>query len=94
MNPFVNVFDIQHELIVVCPHCSCFAIIEKINCQIFRHAYYKVNNEQIPPHTSQADCEALIANQSIYGCGKPFRIIFDDTKEGDEKFVAVICEYI
>ena len=41
------------------------------------------------PHASKLECETLINNKLIYGCGKPFRI----TKNGNE-YEAVICEYI
>ena len=37
------------------------------------------------PHLGQADCEELIKNDMIYGCGKPFRIVNDE---------AIVCEYI
>ena len=87
---FVDPFLIAEDMVVICPNCSDYVIIAKINCQIFRHASYKANGEQIPPHTSQAECEALVASSSIYGCGKPFRIIKNEIKEN----IAVICGYI
>jgi hypothetical protein len=34
-------------LIVKCPHCNESVIIEQINCAIFRHGVYKINNDQI-----------------------------------------------
>lgn len=86
MDPFL----ISEDMVVTCPNCSEWVIIAKINCQIFRHASYKINGEQIPPHTSQKDCEALVASSSIYGCGKPFRIIKNDMNEN----IAVTCAYI
>lgn len=80
----------QENFVIICPQCEEPVWIEKINCQIFRHAAYKVNGEQIPPHTPQAECERLVAGEAIYGCGKPFRIVKNEQNEN----IAVICEYI
>ena len=87
---FTDPFLLTEDMVAICPNCSEYVIIAKINCQIFRHASYKINGEQIPPHTSQAECEALIASQSIYGCGKPFRIIKNENNENS----IVVCGYI
>ena len=77
------------QLIITCPNCEEFIIIEKLNCCIFRHAVYKKTNKQIGPHTSQEKCEQLIKDNLIFGCGKPFKIIVD----GD-KITTEICDYI
>jgi hypothetical protein len=42
------------------------------------------------PHESKENCDSLIKNNLIYGCGKPFKIIYNE--EG--ALVAVVCEYI
>lgn len=89
-NIFVDPFLITEEFVVTCPQCFSYVQIAAINCQIFRHASYKINNEQIPPHTPQVQCEALMAAGLIYGCGKPFRIVKNELNEN----IAVICEYI
>lgn len=78
------------DLVMQCPHCQDYVLISAINCQIFRHASYKANDEQIPPHTSQTECERLANGGLIYGCGKPFRIIKDE----NSNLIAVICGYI
>ena len=52
-------------------------------------------------------CDNLIKNKSIYGCGKPFKIISKTTNvdtndldndnkisENDNDYEAIICEYI
>ena len=70
---------------IECPHCKMYIEIIEINCGIFRHGCYKLNNENIPPHLSKIDCEKLVINGIIYGCGKPFKF--------DGKNVT-ICEYI
>lgn len=74
------------ELVVNCPHCNNLVIIEELNCRIFRHAYLKSDNKQIDPHTSKHQCEYLINNNLIYGCGKPFFINALNKSE--------ICDYI
>ena len=83
-------FEIAEDLLVSCPHCAMLILIAKINCQIFRHGSYKINGEQIPPHTPQAACEELMNAGLLYGCGKPFRIVKNENNEN----VAVICGYI
>lgn len=81
----------KKELIVKCPHCDEFIIIEKLNCGIFRHAVYINSNKQINPHTSQDICEQLIKDKLILGCGKPFRIIVGNCD--DDKITTEICDY-
>ena len=79
----------ETEVIITCPHCSEYIIIEKINCGIFRHGVLIKTGKQIDPHASKEECDDLINNKKIYGCGKPYKLI----KEGDEYKVS-ICEYI
>jgi hypothetical protein len=56
---------------------------------------------------SKEMCDNLIKNKSIYGCGKPFKIISKTTNvdtndldndnkisENDNDYEAIICEYI
>jgi hypothetical protein len=50
---------------------------------------YKANGEQLPPHFPRAECDRVVAEDLIYGCGKPFRI---ETVDGQQ--VAVVCDYI
>jgi hypothetical protein len=71
-----------------CPHCYVPIMVfrNEINCRIFRHAILKINNQNINPHASKEECNQLINEEKIYGCGKPFRL--------DENNNAVICEYI
>jgi len=77
--------------VFTCPHCQGTIIVQQneLNCRIFRHGVYKHSNEQIPPHTPRGECERLVAENLIIGCGGPFRI------EGDgPQAVAVVCDYI
>lgn len=74
-------------IILTCPHCAGTILVYKheINCAIFRHGTYKSTGAQMEPHAPKDVCDALKASDTIYGCGKPFRII-DST--------AVECDYI
>jgi len=65
---------------VVCPHCGGWFRVKstEVNCTIFRHAVRRDNFEMIPPHSSQETCERLVAEEQVYGCGKPIR--FDPKK--------------
>ena len=74
------------SLLVTCPHCQCYIFIEKLNCRIFRHGVFKLSGQQIPPHLDKVECDKLISEQRIYGCGKPFRI--------NNELIAKICDYI
>ena len=62
-------------MIINCPKCKQFIIIEQLNCCIFRCGVFKYNGEQIPPHLEQKKCQQLIEQRLIYGCGQPFRIV-------------------
>ena len=77
------------HLIIKCPNCKDFVLIEQLNCRIFRHGVLKNNGQNIPPHSNKEMCNFYIKNNLIYGCGKPFKII-----EENKELKAVICDYI
>lgn len=77
------------DIIIKCPHCLDYIIIEKINCAIFRHAVMISTGKQINPHSDKETCDYYVNNKLVYGCGKPYQLI----KEGEE-YKAVVCEYI
>lgn len=77
------------ELYIVCPNCGFYVEIDQINCGIFRHGVFKNNNQQLNPHASKIICDHVVANDLIYGCGKPFQIVNDGAD-----FVAIKCDYI
>ena len=79
----------SNEFEVKCPQCGEYVIIEQVNCAIFRHGVLKSNLSQINPHLSKLDCEKLIEQNLIYGCGKPFKIIKEN-----EIWIAIECDYI
>jgi len=74
-----------------CPHCYGFIIVaeNEFNCKIFRHGVKKESNEQIDPHASKSSCDSLVEQNTIYGCGKPFRIVSHNNNYFLEK-----CDYI
>jgi len=80
--------EYKEFIIDECPHCKMEIIIyrNEMNCRIFRHGVLKINGEQMNPHASKEECEKLINENRIYGCGKPFRI------DNYGKFE--ICDYI
>jgi len=78
------------NIIIDCPHCKCPMEIVQLNCRIFRHGILRANGAQINPHSSKELCDYYVANDKIYGCGKPFKI----EKTSNNEFVAVICDYI
>ena len=70
-----------------CPHCNLQILVysSEINCQIFRHGVYKNTFQDISPHTPKLECDRLIKEDLIIGCGKPFRF---------NGITAEICDYI
>lgn len=78
-----------NEFEVQCPHCNDYILIEQVNCAIFRHGIFKENMIQINPHLSKLECDKLIDNNLIYGCGKPFKI-----EKINNIWIAIECDYI
>jgi hypothetical protein len=55
----------------------------------------KHNGNQIDPHSSKDLCDYYVEKQLIFGCGKPFQIVINqNSKNNDDKFITVICDYI
>jgi hypothetical protein len=59
----------------LCPHCNTAIQVLKdaINCTIFRCGVWKQNGQPIAPHTSRQECERLVNENLIFGCGNPFK---------------------
>lgn len=76
---------------IKCPNCLEDIIIYKneVNCGVFRHGVYKNNLQPIPPHSNKQDCESMLKNEEIYGCGKPFRVV-----KNNEELDVFTCDYI
>ena len=90
MNELHDVKIIDETLVFNCPHCKQEIIVlyKEINCKIFRHAVYKHNFEQINPHLPKIECDELFINDKVYGCAKPFELVFNNGK-----WFVTICEY-
>ena len=76
-----------------CPHCqgTVQVLPDELRCHIFRHGRLKAGTlQQMDPHTPKAECDRLAADGLIYGCGKPFRVVYDSGGAPH----AVACEYI
>jgi hypothetical protein len=75
--------------IISCPHCNEYIEIIEIACGIFRHGILISDYRQINPHSSKEQCDYLISNNLIYGCGKPFKVeLINDV------YSVSICDYI
>lgn len=78
----------SNSYIFQCPHCSDYVQVLKteLACKIFRHGKYK-NGDQVAPHLPKNECDTLVEQDLIYGCGKPFQI-------SDDLMSVNICGYI
>jgi hypothetical protein len=63
--------------ILTCAHCNePFLIYETdFNCKILRHGVLKATMQPMNPHASKEECERLVREGLIYGCGKPMLIV-------------------
>jgi hypothetical protein len=87
----VQEYPIEEQPILSCPHCKEYIIISKMNCGIFRHGTLKNTYTQIDSHATKTVCDSFVKQDLIYGCGKPFQIVF---KQEEDKYEIVICDYI
>lgn len=71
-----------------CPWCFEPILVyrNELNCRIFRHAVFKKDGQQLNPHASKEECDNVVEQGLVWGCGKPFKIIDDSTIEK--------CDYI
>lgn len=88
---------------VLCPTCNggVWIPFNEINCGIFRHAVYKCNGQQIPPHASEPECKRLLEQGLVEGCAQPFRVepvlnqeLIDGSMEIETKYRAILCPFI
>jgi hypothetical protein len=86
-----EVFLVDNFFHFKCPNCTEQIIVLKkqIRCKIFRHGIYKSSFKQVNPHMSKEKCEKLIKENKVYGCCKPFEIIFSN----ENKIQAIVCDY-
>jgi hypothetical protein len=58
---------------------------------------YKANYQQIDPHLPKVQCDQLVADSLIFGCGKPFRLVPKDSSKQltlDAMYDVIVCDYI
>ena len=74
-----------------CPHCDGEVIVfpNEVNCGIFRHANYK-NGNHVNPHANKETCDALVEQNKVDGCCKPFQL----KKNTEGKYEILKCGYI
>jgi hypothetical protein len=82
------------HLFFSCPNCGGSVFVERgqTNCKIFRHATYKANGRQVPPHSSKATCDSLLARVLVNGCARPFRLVA--TPGAESGWEVETCGYI
>jgi hypothetical protein len=56
-----------------CPNCYQRIHVESIQSGLFRCGVMKSTMVQIDPHLSEEECERLVSEDLIHGCGRPFR---------------------
>ena len=87
------------DIFTTCPHCGGMVHIPatQINCNVFRHAFFKSTGLQIDPHTHKIECDRLLHEDLIWGCGKPFRLELElelEQEQNQAQYHATRCEYI
>lgn len=88
---YKNIIIMEDYINIECPHCKLQIVIYKneINCAIFRHGVLKNSGIQVGPHSSKEECDNLLKNELIYGCGKPFKLV-----KNEKEYNVEMCEYI
>ena len=77
-----------------CPHCDQLVSVrvQEVNCAIFRHGNFKESLKPIDPHLCKDECDRLVADDLIFGCGKPFQLV--RAPDGSNNYTVQICGYI
>jgi len=61
---------------------------KEFNCKIFRHGVFKNTYTQMNPHLPKKDCDKLVVDDLIIGCGKPFKLVIKNNE-----YTSEICDY-
>ena len=77
----------ESGFIVSCPSCGIYIEILTIACGIYRCGIFKETGLQVNPHLPKDQCERIVKQNLIFGCGKPFRIT-------DKNTPPELCEYL
>jgi hypothetical protein len=83
------------EYFFECPHCGGGILVREadIKCTIFRHAAFRgavkldnvgVDSTGISPHAPKSDCDQMVQENKIWGCGLPFRFTGNFVQKLDE----------
>ena len=62
------------HIIVMCPHCNDFILIEELNCCIFRHGVFIKNNKQMDQHASEELCNYYIKKKKYMVVGNHIKL--------------------
>ena len=83
----VYYIDEEKTIRFECPRCKVQIEVKEndINCKIFRCGVFKSNFLPIYPHLSLIECEKLIEQDKIYGCGASLELV--------DKNIVVKCDY-
>ncbi len=81
-------------MFIECPHCKLIIEIIKLNCGIFRCGIIKNSMKQIDPHLPKEQCDLLVNNNVIYGCGKPFFVKQISIINNEFYYEVSVCDYI
>lgn len=83
----------KNNIIYNCPWCNILNIvkIKELNCHIFRCGVFKDSGKQIDPHLPKKECIKIYKENKIYGCGNPYKIVFNEISHDYE---IVKCGYI
>jgi len=76
--------------LIECPNCGVSIQVLALNCRVFRCGKYKNSGKQVNPHLKKVECDRLVEQGLIYGCGNPFKIITNE----DGQLKPISCGYI
>ena len=84
------------DYVFICKHCDEPFVISQcdFNCRILRHGVYKHDMRHIPPHASKEDCDALVRDGLIFGCGRPLKIVETNKEAQTTTYDVIVCDYI
>ncbi len=79
------------DYVFTCIHCNEPFVVRgcDFNCRILRHGVIRGTMKSMNPHAPRSECERLVRDGLIYGCGKPMRIC-----DVSGNYNVEICDYI
>ena len=82
------------DFVFTCLHCGDPFVVRggEFNCRILRHGVMRSTMEPMNPHAPRPECERMVREGLIYGCGKPLRITRERDMSGN--YIVEICDYI